>query len=321
MVTRGKVPRWLSVATVAALIAVSGCAARDKRLAARFVKPGEPTVSFDAPDAPAHEPAPLEEFMRKVRTLQAKATPKSSLLPTIETGNPQLAKALLLLAMHEDSQTHRLVAAEYRNAGVLDYAFRHYQRAVVLDPCDAAAFDGMARIWRDWGTFDLALSDAYRGLHCNPKSADLQNTLGTVLQALGDISGAARAYANAVALNPRAAYALNNLCYLNLERGQTESATRYCESALTIDPTFEVARNNLALAQAIQGDVRSAEEGLIAGRSASAQYNVGILRLATGRYPEAAEAFDRAAAAKPSLVIARQRAVQARRAALGLEPQ
>jgi tetratricopeptide (TPR) repeat protein len=320
MVTIERVPRRFSLVTVAALIVVSGCAAHGKRLESRFVKPGEPKVKLDAEVTP--EPPSLQDFMRKVRTLQAKAHPKSSLLPTIETSDPQLAKALLLLAMHEDAQTHRVVASAYRDAGVLDYAFRHYQRAAVLESCDAVAYDGMARIWRDWGSLDIALSEAYRGLHCNPKSADLQNTLGTVLQGLGDTSGAAMAYARAVALNPRAAFALNNLCYLDLERGRTESAARYCESALTADPTFEVARNNLALAQAILGDVRGAEERLLAaGSSASAQYNVGMLRLATGRYPEAAEAFDRAADEKPSFAIARRRAVQARRAALGVEPQ
>src|SRR5262249_740319 len=78
---------------------------------------------------------------------------------------------------------------------------------------------------------------------------------------------------------------------------------------------------NLAFAQAMLGDVRGAEDRLMAGRSASAQYNVGMLRLATGRYAEAAQAFDQAAAEQPSLAIARQRAVQPRRAALGLEPQ
>jgi tetratricopeptide (TPR) repeat protein len=318
MVIMGNVPRRLSLVTVAALIAVSGCATHGKGLESRFVKPGEPKVSLDADVAP--EAPSLQDFMRKVRSLQAKAKPKSSLLPTIESSDPQLAKALLLLSMHEDSQTHRLVASAYREAGVLDYAFRHYQRAAALEPCDAVAYDGMARIWRDWGSPEIALSEAYRGLHCNPKSADLQNTLGTVLQVLGDPSGAAVAYARAVALDPRAAFALNNLCYLDLERGRTESAVRYCSAALLVDPNLEVARNNLALAQAIEGDFPGAEERLMAGRSASAQYNVGMLRLATGRYPEAAEAFDRAAAAQPSLVIARQRAVQARKAALGLEP-
>ena len=316
----GKVPRRLSVTAVAALIAVSGCATHGQRFASRFVKPGEPAIKLDAPVSP--EPSSLQEFMRKVRSLQAKAKPKANLLPTIEGSDPQLAKALLLLAVQETAETHRLVASAYRDAGVLDYAFKHYQRAVALEPCDAVAYDGMARIWRDWGTLDLALSEAYRGLHCNPKSADLQNTLGTVLQGLGDTSGAMRAYARAVELNPRAAFALNNLCYLDLERGRTESGARYCQAALTVDPTFEVARNNLALAQAIQGDVRGAEARLMSsGRSASAQYNVGILRLATGRYPEAAEAVDRAAAEEPTLAIAHRRAVQARRAALGLEPQ
>ena len=36
--------------------------------------------------------------------------------------------------MHESAENHRLVAAAYRQAGVLDFAFRHFQRAVVLEP-------------------------------------------------------------------------------------------------------------------------------------------------------------------------------------------
>ena len=65
MVIMGKVPRQLSVMTVAALIAVSGCAARASRLESRFVKPGEPKVKLDADVAP--EPPSLQDFMRKVR--------------------------------------------------------------------------------------------------------------------------------------------------------------------------------------------------------------------------------------------------------------
>ena len=76
-------------------------------------------------------------------------------------------------------------AAAYRKAGVLDYAYRHFQRAAVLEPCDAVSYDGMARLWRDWGMPDLALSEAHRALHCNAKSAEIYNTLGTILEALG----------------------------------------------------------------------------------------------------------------------------------------
>jgi tetratricopeptide (TPR) repeat protein len=287
------------------------------RFGSRFVKAGEPSVKIDGPAAA--QPDQLRDYVRKVRTLQAKARTKSSLLPTIEQQNPSLAKALLLLALQDSADHHRLVAAEYRRAGVLDFAFRHFQRAVSLERCDAAAYDGLARIWRDWGMPALALGDAYRALNCNPRSPSVYNTLGTVMQALGQTANAREAYARAVLLDEHAAFAWNNLCYLELEQGNAGRAEQFCESAILADPDLAPARNNLAVALARRGDVGRAEDLLESNPTASSHYNLGMLRLDSGRYAEAAEAFDAAAAAKPSLTIARRRAVQARRAAIAME--
>src|SRR3982751_4265749 len=155
------------VLAVAALIAVSGCATRSAGFASRFVKPGEPSVTFDDPEAPAPKAPPLSDYMRKVRALQSKAAPRNSLLPTIESTNPALMKALMMVAVEDTAANHRAVALAYRRAGVLDFAYKHFQRATALDPCDAVAYDGMARIWRDWGMPDLALTETYHALHCN----------------------------------------------------------------------------------------------------------------------------------------------------------
>jgi tetratricopeptide (TPR) repeat protein len=258
--------------------------------------------------------------MRDVRDLQAKAGPKSSFLPTIETRNSSLAKALLLVAMQDTAANHRAVSAAYRDAGVLDFAFRHLQRAVALNRCDAAAYDGMARLWRAWGRPDVAIGDAYRAINCNPASAEIYNTLGTIMQLLGQNDNARRAYERAVALDSRATFALNNLCYLEASEGHGAVAERYCNLALAESPAFEPARNNLTLAYIAGDDVTTAERQLLSGeRTADRWYNVGMLRLATGRYREAAEAFDQASVANPSLRIATRRAVQARRAALNPE--
>ena len=308
------------VTAVAALIAVSGCAVRGASLASRFVKPGEPSATYDDPTVPAAKAPPLSDYMRKVRALQSHAAPKNSLLPTMESTNPQLVKALMMVAIQDTAAHHRAVAGIYRRAGVLDYAYKHFQRATVLEPCDAAAYDGMARIWRDWGMPDLGLTEAYRALHCNQKSAEIYNTLGTILEAVGQPAGAQRAYAQAVALDPRAAFALNNLCYLELDAGHGATAAAYCQRALAVAPDFFAARNNLALIQARAGDLAGAERQLTTGRmSASSFYNVGMLRLSEDRYTEAAAAFDQAATAQPSMILARQRLVQARKAARAAE--
>jgi tetratricopeptide (TPR) repeat protein len=304
---------------LSAFVAVSGCAVRDAGLTSRSVKPADPSVSNDSAESPAPPPA-LSEYVRKLRALQSRGRPKNSLQPTIESSNPALTRALLLLAVHESPAHHRLAAAEYRKAGVLDYAYRHFQRATVLAPCDAASYDGMARLWRDWGMPDFALSDVYRALNCNQRSAEIYNTLGTVLESLGQLGNAEQAYQRALAIDSGAAYALNNLCYLAMNAGDGATAARLCEQALAAAPDFGPARNNLALVQARRGDFVGAEARLRAGVVTSASlYNVGILRLTAGRYAEAALVFDQALAAQPSMRIAHQRSVQARNAARAAE--
>ena len=87
-------------------------------------------------------------------------------------------------------------------------------------------------------------------------------------------------------------------------------------------PTSRPARNNLALVEAKRGDLASAEKRLRDGSPTGVSlYNVGVLRLTEGRYADAALAFDQAAAAQPSLTIARQRSVQARQAARAAEQE
>lgn len=308
---------WIRAGAVvlAASTSVAGCAARQSHFSNRFVTPGTPSVKIPAAEAPPVENS-IRDFVRKVRELQVKAHPKSSsLLPTLESTDPVLSKALLLLAMTDTADLHVTVADAYRKAGVTDYAFRHYQRAATLDPCSASAYDGMARLWRDWGRPDIAIGDSYRALYCNPQSSDLYNTLGTIMTALGQGANATDAYRRAIALNPHSASALSNLGYLELQRGHVDEAVRLCAEAVAAAPDFDAARNNLALAYVTKGDSAAAQRALEGSGNAVAEYNLGVLRLASGDYRLAAEAFEAAAQLQPSMTIARARAVQARRAA------
>lgn len=299
------------------VLATSACAARGgAALGGRFIKQGEPTVRMEGPmPAPRHDQ--LDDYTRKVRELQSRAVSKSSVLPTIEGRNKTLAAALMRLALQESAENHRLVAAAYRQAGIEDYAFRHLQRALKLNPCDAEAYDGLAQLWRDWDQPGLALAEAYRGLYCRSDSAPLYNTLGTVLLALGQPQNARHAFERALRIDSRAVFAMNNLCYVSLGEGDSETAQRFCAAALAIEPTMTAAGNNLALAYAIGGDVPRAEQQFAHGPDeAIGHFNVGVLRMSQGRYGAAAQAFDRASVAKPSYWIASRRAAQARGLAL-----
>ncbi len=306
-----------SISVGLVLLAATGCASRQQGFAQRFVKPGDPTADYGEGAAPTAPRQDLQEYSRKLRELQAKATPRApQLLPTIESRDPALAEALVRVALLPTAENHRLAAVAYRNAGVRDHAFRHYQRALRIEPCDSAAYEGLAQIWRDWGTPHLALGDAHRAIYCRPHSASAYNTLGTVLEALGQRKNAREAFEFALQLQPAAAYALNNLCFLAVRDGDGPGAQKVCEKALALEPAMTAARTNLALAYAIQGELAKAETQLLDGPDpAEAQYNLGMLRMSVGKYSAAAQAFERAAAERPSLWDARRRAAKARQMA------
>ena len=307
------------------LTVISGCGARGRSFSNRFVKPGEPSTSFDVPgEAPKGAPKPdgASDYVRRVRTLQAKARTTISLGNVIESHDPALASALLKLRMLPTAANHREVARAYTTAGITDFAYRHYLQALRIEPCDSSAFEGLARLWRQWGAPDLALSDAHRAVHCRPGSASAYNTLGTVLVALGQLEQAKGMFEFAGRLDRRAAFVANNLCYVALQQGDGPAAQRACERALDLEPTMVAAQTNLALAYALQGNVSSAEGRLMDDAdTATGLYNVGVLRMSMSQYSAAATAFDLAADARPSLGDAARRAVQARVKAAAVKEQ
>ena len=95
---------------------------------------------------------------------------------TVESTDAQLAAAVLAAAVSPSPAAYRRVAREYRRVGILDQAHEYFTRAVRLDPADAASYEGLARIWRDWGTPHLGLADAYRAVHYASDSPSAANT-------------------------------------------------------------------------------------------------------------------------------------------------
>ena len=239
----------------------------------------------------------------------------SSLLSqTVESTDPLLAAALLEAAATPGPAAFRRVAREYRRVGILDQAHEYFTRAVHLDPADAASHEGLARIWRDWGTPHLGLGDAYRAVHYAPDSPSAANTLGTLLQALGYASEAKEWYGRALALDPQAWYALNNLCYAAIMT--REVAIDMCRAAVTAAPDARAPRNNLALAHAAAGDLDGAKRWFRrAGDTAEAHYNYGVTLMGRREYAEAAAEFRKALQLDPLHAQAVVRVRQAEQAA------
>ena len=290
-----------AASAILATALLSGCAAHLPR-----TRP-QPAVGAGA----AAPPDSLSESMQKVRHLSAPPRPRSDadVLATLESRDQGLAADLRRIAATPSAALHRDIAERYRQRGVLDAAYRHFNQAIALNFRDAEAYEGLARVWRDWRLPHLALGDAHRAKYYAPRSASARNTYGTVMQALGHHAEARRAYTLASRLDPNAAYAVNNLCYLAFLEGRTGTAIETCQQALRLDPTLDAARNNLALAHAADGRLDLARQHLLdAGDRASGLYNTGIVYLATGDYGRALAAFDDAGRARPTFHLARERA-------------
>ena len=263
----------------------------------------------------------IESSIEKFRQLTAIPRPPAQAAPvsTIEAQDRDLSSARLLLAVTPGAESERRVAAAYMRLGVLDAAFDHFRAALRLNPRDAASFDGLARIWRDWGLPDIALGDSHRAVYYAPASATVHNTLGTILQKLGQTAAAGQAFEAALQHDPDAWYALNNLCYVRFLQGRGAQAIAACNRAVVLQPGLAAAHNNLGLAYWAEGDRRSATEAFASTKGAGAsRYNTGIALLGSRLFEQAAEAFEDADAVDPPVRQARQRAVQARTLAAGV---
>ena len=275
----------------------------------------------NAGDTTTTAPESLSEYMQKVRHLSVNARPlsKNEAVETLESRDPALAAEVLLASSQPTAQRYRNVGERYRERGILDAAYRNFNRAIAMNPRDGAAYEGLARVWRDWGLPRLALGDAHRAVYYAPRSGSARNTYGTVMQALGRYDHARTAYEAASWLERQAAYAVNNLCYLAFVEGRLETAIETCRQALELDPTMTTARNNLAIAFAATGRIDLARAEFVdAGDRASALYNSGIVYLAAGDSLNALDAFDQASKARPAFYLAHKRAEQGQRAQMFL---
>ena len=167
--------RGLAIAAAALL---SGCAARGGAVAPT----PRPSPTADVASGAQSPAAELSDYMAKIRHVSTAAEPArpATVLETLETRDADLAEDLRRLSAAPTGAAHRAVAERYRLRGVLDAAHRHYNAAVRLDSHDALAYEGLARVWRDWRLPHLALGDAYRAVHFAQRSAARYSTLGTV---------------------------------------------------------------------------------------------------------------------------------------------
>jgi tetratricopeptide (TPR) repeat protein len=148
--------------------------------------------------------------------------PERRQLPDAESTDARLREALEALTKKPTAAAHIRVAREYHRLKVFDDAISHFDAAVDLERRNAPAFEGRARVWRDTGLLAQALADANRAIYFAPGTAGHRNTLGTILEALGQFEQARLAYERTLTLDPGAGYAEENLRELPLRMATRE---------------------------------------------------------------------------------------------------
>ena len=179
-----------------------------------IIRQGHGPIEIDGPAVKTISRAEVARAERAALAERARQPVRRAL--SIERQDPGLRKALSSLEREPSAAAHVGVAVAYHRVGILDAAFDQFSQAIVLEPRNVAAFDGRARVWRDWGLIVPALSDAHRARYFAPKRAEILNTLGTILERAGQCDGARRAYHDAITLDNQAAWARQNLARLDI---------------------------------------------------------------------------------------------------------
>ena len=203
---------WLVAAGLAATAFLSACAAQsDNRFIRRSGGSGPIAIEPHRGSSTRASAPPIPAVIQPTGIRPVSTNSVS----TAESTRPELRDALAALQRAVSPAAHLRVALAYADAHVYDQALEHFDGALQLDSRLAGAYDGRARVWRDWHFLGPALADATRAVYFAPRSPEARNTMGTVLAALNDRTAAAAAFRCALALDPDASYAQSNLSRLS----------------------------------------------------------------------------------------------------------
>lgn len=212
---------------------IDACASIDRpTLAQRFVRQGTPAVDLGGPLPAAMRPIDRRALLRAADAARVPAAAATA--GSLEASDPHLRESLARLLAAPSAAQYREVAAAYLRHGIRDRALDYLMRGLAANGADAAVYDDLARLWRDWGQPAEGLGHAHRAVFLSPQSAVAHNTLGTVLYRLGRVADARASFAHALTLDAGAWYALANLCHLNMTSGHTRLAIAQCRKAAAL---------------------------------------------------------------------------------------
>lgn len=164
----------------------------------------------------------------------------------------------------------------------------------------------MAALAEQAGNIDAARQHYQKALASEPTNTKVLRQYGRLEDRQGRLAEAEKLYQQAVAANPSDSASLNDLalCYARQNKLQESVAT--LSQAIALRPEKALYRNNIAKVLVELGDTRTAAAQLTAAHGpVIAQYNLGTLLAASGKTAAAVSALEQAAAMDPSFEAAR----------------
>jgi tetratricopeptide (TPR) repeat protein len=200
--------------------------------------------------------------------------------------------------------TENNLAVALQEAGRLDEAIGHYERAAALRPDYAPAYNNMGTALRAGGRSEHAVAAYERALELMPDYPDAHYNLANALLEQNRPREAADHLRTARRSLPTSAGVHNNLGKALAEQGRFDEAATELREAVALDPGSATAHRNLGNVLATRGN---AEEALVHLRRASgldpaaaeAGFDLGTLLLQLGRTDEAVLVFRAVVRSRP----------------------
>jgi tetratricopeptide (TPR) repeat protein len=204
---------------------------------------------------------------------------------------------------------HNSLGSLLANAGYLDDARVHYERALAIKPDAPEVLNNVASVRLDQGRPDEAIVLLRRVLDVSPRSAMAHYNLGNAYDQQGDADTAEKHYRRALELDPAHAEAHSNLGCLLYATGRKSEAIDAFAHAISLRPDYAEALNNLGAIFLEQGRFQQAESLLLEAVRhkpdySDAWFNLGNAVLPQGRTREAVVAYRRVLALSPRHALA-----------------
>jgi tetratricopeptide (TPR) repeat protein len=151
-------------------------------------------------------------------------------------------------------------AVQHQQAGRIDQAQTLCQSVLQADPNHPSALYLVATIAYQSKQFVRAREILERVVSINPDVPQYYNTLGLVLEALGELDLAVKTYARALSIKGDYPQACNNLAIVLHKTGRHVEAAEKCRRALTLDPNFGNAHCTMGFILQHEGKLDEAVE-------------------------------------------------------------